>query len=197
MPYRTILLFGPPGSGKGTQGKVLGAIAPYHHFACGDVFRALDRNSEIGKEFAKYSKSGALVPDELTVRLWRGAIQERVASEKYKHVDQFLLLDGIPRTIEQARLTADDLDVRAVVNLYCNDLAQILARLSRRAAIESRADDTDIEVIRHRIDVYEEQTQPLLEFYGRNKVYNVNATRPVQEVTADILGIVEAVNRVW
>ncbi len=197
MPYRTILLFGPPGSGKGTQGKVLGAMPPYYHCACGDVFRALDPNSDIGKEFAKYSKSGALVPDELTVRLWRGAIQERVASGKYKPVDQFLLLDGIPRTLDQARLMAEDLDVRAVLNLYCNDVEQIVARLSKRAAIENRADDTNIEVIRHRIDVYEEQTQPLLEFYGRNKVYNINATRPVQEVTADILAVVEAVNRVW
>jgi adenylate kinase len=197
MPYRTILLFGPPGSGKGTQGKVLGAMPPYYHCACGDVFRALDPNSDIGKEFAKYSKSGALVPDELTVRLWRGAIQERVTSGKYKPVDQFLLLDGIPRTIDQSRLMADDLDVRAVLNLYCNDVEQIVARLSKRAAIENRADDTNIEVIRHRIDVYEEQTQPLLEFYGRNKVYNVNATKPVQEVTTDILAVVEAVNRVW
>lgn len=84
-----------------------------------------------------------------------------------------------------------------MLNLYCNDVEQIVARLSKRAAIENRADDTNIEVIRHRIDVYEEQTQPLLEFYGRNKVYNINATRPVQEVTADILAVVEAVNRVW
>jgi adenylate kinase len=197
MPYRTILLFGPPGSGKGTQGKILGAMPPYYHCACGDVFRALDPGSDIGKEFAKYSKSGALVPDELTVRLWRGAIQERVTSGKYKPVDQFLLLDGIPRTIDQARLMTEDLDVRAVLNLYCNDVEQIVARLSKRAAIENRADDTNIDVIRHRIDVYDEQTQPLLEFYGRNKVYNVNATRPVQEVTADILAVVEAVNRVW
>lgn len=87
-------------------------MPPYYHCACGDVFRALDPNSDIGKEFAKYSKSGALVPDELTVRLWRGAIQERVASGKYKPVDQFLLLDGIPRTLDQARLMAEDLDVR-------------------------------------------------------------------------------------
>jgi adenylate kinase len=172
-------------------------MPPFYHCACGDVFRALDRNSEIGQEFAKYSRTGALVPDDLTIRLWRSAIQERLAAGKYKPVDQYLLLDGIPRTIEQARLMADDLDVRAVVNLYCNDVQQIVDRLSKRAAIENRADDTDIEVIRHRIDVYEEQTQPLLEFYGRNKVYSVNATRPPQEVTADILRVLEAVRQDW
>jgi adenylate kinase len=197
MPYRTILLFGPPGSGKGTQGKILGAMPPFFHCACGDVFRSLDPNSQMGREFAKYSKTGALVPDQLTVRLWRDAIGEKIKSGRYKPVDQFLLLDGIPRTIEQAKLMAQDLDVRAVVNLYCNDVEQIVARLNKRAAVEHRADDTDIEVIRHRIDVYEEQTAPLLDFYGRGKVYNINATRPVEPVTADILAVIEAINRVW
>src|SRR5580704_7399778 len=182
MSFRTVLLFGPPGSGKGTQGKILGAMPAYFHCACGDVFRSLDPQSEIGQEFAKYSKSGSLVPDELTVKLWRTSIAQMAAAGTYKPEDQYLLLDGIPRTVEQAQLMADDLDVRAVVNLFCNDIAQIVARLSKRAALENRTDDTDIEVIRHRIDVYEEQTQPLLEFYGRNKVYNVNATRPVEEV---------------
>src|SRR5208282_3320261 len=99
---------------------------------------------------------------------------------------QFLLLDGIPRTLDQAHLMKDDLDVRAVINLFCNDIAQIVQRLSRRAELENRADDTDIEVIRHRIDVYEEQTAPLLSFYTMGKIYQVNATRPPEIVTADI-----------
>ena len=77
MPFRTVILFGPPGSGKGTQGKILGAMPAYFHCACGDVFRSLDPASEMGQEFAKYSKSGSLVPDELTVRLWRQAIHEK------------------------------------------------------------------------------------------------------------------------
>src|SRR5580658_480597 len=130
MPYRTILLFGPPGSGKGTQGKILGAMPMFFHCACGDVFRSLDPRSEMGMEFAKYSKTGSLVPDELTVKLWRTAIEQKVESGKYKPADQYLLLDGIPRTLEQARLRAGDLDVRAAVNLYCNDIEQIVARLS-------------------------------------------------------------------
>jgi len=197
MPYRTILLFGPPGSGKGTQGKVLGAMPAFHHFACGDVFRSLDPSSEIGGEFARYSETGSLVPDELTVRLWRSSVEQRVAAGLYKPVDQYLLLDGIPRTLPQAQLMAPDLDVRAIVNLYCNDVSQIVARLNKRAALENRADDTNIEVIRHRIEVYEIQTEPLLNFYTRGKVYNVNATRPVEVVTADILKVIDAVRRDW
>src|ERR1700687_2819646 len=157
MPYRTVLLFGPPGSGKGTQGKTLGAMPAFFHCACGDVFRSLDPKSEMGVEFAKYSKSGSLVPDKQTENLWRPSIERVAASGKYKPVDQYLLLDGIPRTLEQARLMTDDLDVRAVVNLYCNDVSQIVERLRKRAAMENRVDDTDEEVIHHRIDVYEEQ----------------------------------------
>jgi adenylate kinase len=197
MPYRTVLLFGPPGSGKGTQGKILGAMPAFFHCACGDVFRSLDPKSEMGLEFAKYSKTGSLVPDELTVKLWRMSIERMAASGDYKPVDQYLLLDGIPRTIEQAQLMAGDLDVRAAINLYCNDVAQIVARLSKRAVLENRPDDTDIEIIRHRIDVYDEQTEPLLNFYTRGKVYRVNATRPPEAVTADILQVIETIRRDW
>jgi adenylate kinase len=197
MSFRTVLLFGPPGSGKGTQGKILGAMPAYFHCACGDVFRSLNPQSEIGQEFAKYSQSGSLVPDELTIKLWRTSIAQKAGDGAYKPEDQYLLLDGIPRTIEQAQLMETDLDVRAVVNLYCNDIAQIVARLSKRAALENRPDDTDIEIIRHRIDVYEEQTRPLLNLYPRNKIFRVNATRPMEMVTADILNIIQTVKRDW
>jgi adenylate kinase len=197
MSFRTVLLFGPPGSGKGTQGKILAAMPQYFHLACGDVFRALDPNSEIGREFAKYSKTGSLVPDELTVRLWRTTVERLVSEGKYKPEDQYLLLDGIPRTLEQAHLMADDIDARAVIYLFCNDVEQIVARLSRRAALENRPDDTDIEVIRHRIDVYDEQTRPLLELYPRHRIFRVNATRPLESVTKDILGAIENVKRDW
>ena len=69
--YRAILLFGYPGSGKGTQGEVLGRMPNLLHLAMGDIFRALDRQSDIGQEFLSYSNKGLLVPDELTVRVWK------------------------------------------------------------------------------------------------------------------------------
>ena len=187
MSYKTVLLFGPPGSGKGTQGKILGKVPGYFHFACGDAFRALDPQSEIGKVFASYAKSGALVPGELTVKLWHQSIEAAVATGRYNPDKQILLLDGIPRTLEQARIMASKLAVQSVIYLFCNDLEQIVERLQKRAAVENRADDTDIEVIRYRIDVYEEQTSPLLEFYTNNHVYRVNATQAPERVTQDIL----------
>ncbi len=197
MSYRTILLFGPPGSGKGTQGKILSAKSDFFHCACGDVFRRLDPKSQIGIEFARYSRNGLLVPDELTIRLWRASIQSMVACRQYKPADQYLLLDGIPRTFEQAKLLADDLDVRTLIYLYCNDVNQIVAHLSNRESLENRIDDVDIEIVRHRIDVYEEQTEPLLNLYPLNKVYRVNATRERETVTKDILKAIDEVRLDW
>ena len=70
MKYRTYLIFGAPGSGKGTQGKILGSIPRFFHCACGDVFRQLDTRTEVGQAFMEYSSRGELVPDEVTVKLW-------------------------------------------------------------------------------------------------------------------------------
>src|SRR5437867_5319969 len=74
MRYNTFILFGAPGSGKGTQGKTLGTIPRYYHCACGDVFRSIDTRTKVGKAFLEYSSKGQLVPDEITVELWREAI---------------------------------------------------------------------------------------------------------------------------
>ena len=185
--YKTVLLFGAPGSGKGTQGKILNALPGFRHVACGDVFRALDRSSPIGQEFAKYATGGGLVPDELTVKLWQTTAAAMVQDGRYVPDKQVLLLDGIPRTLEQAVLMQDMIDVAAIIHLYVNDATQIVLRLQARAAKENRKDDADIEVIRHRIDVYEEQTRPVLNFYPFNKVFRVNATQEPQKVTADVL----------
>jgi adenylate kinase len=186
-PYKTVLLFGAPGSGKGTQGKILNAKPGFRHVACGDVFRSLDRTSPIGLEFAKYASGGGLVPDQLTVELWRTTMQSMVQDGRYDPARQVLLLDGIPRTVEQAQLMANMIDVAAIVHLYVNDATQIVQRLQARALKENRKDDADIEVIRYRIDVYEEQTRPVLEFYPFNKIFRVNATQEPEKVTGDIL----------
>src|SRR5438093_735323 len=106
MPTRsqTILLFGAPGSGKGTQGKILGQIPGFFHLSCGEVFRTLDVNSKIGKVFMEYSSRGELVPDEVTVQMWHENIHAQTVLSLYKpHVDM-LVLDGIPRNVNQANL---------------------------------------------------------------------------------------------
>ena len=100
--FKSVMLFGAPGVGKGTQGKILGAIPGFYHTACGDLFRSIDRESELGRVFAQYSSRGELVPDDVTVRMWRSAIGDRVRDGFYTPDRDLLILDGIPRTVEQA-----------------------------------------------------------------------------------------------
>ena len=134
MKYRTFVLFGAPGSGKGTQGKTLGTIPRYYHCPCGDVFRSIDTRTKVGKAFLEYSSKGQLVPDDVTVELWKEAIDAAVDGHKFKPDIDILVLDGIPRNVNQARILQDSLDVRAVFYLTCSDFKKLVERLQRRVA---------------------------------------------------------------
>src|SRR5262245_58547592 len=112
MKYRTILLFGAPGAGKGTQGKILGTIPNFFHCACGDVFRSLSANDPIGRTFIEYSGRGELVPDEPTVELWRRFIHNCEKSGRFHPGHDTLVLDGIPRNVHQAEMLEGTLDVK-------------------------------------------------------------------------------------
>src|SRR5258707_14791942 len=107
MRYNTFLLFGAPGSGKGTQGKTLGTIPRYYHCACGDVFRSIDTRTKVGKAFLDYSSKGQLVPDDITVELWREAIDAAVDAHKFKPDIDPPVLDGSPRNGGQAKIVKD------------------------------------------------------------------------------------------
>src|SRR5205823_13317170 len=102
MKYKTFILFGAPGSGKGTQGKTLGSIPRLFHCPCGDVFRSIDTRTEVGKAFLEYSSKGQLVPDEITGELWKEATDAAVDGHKLKPDIDTLVLDGIARTANQA-----------------------------------------------------------------------------------------------
>src|SRR5688500_7592657 len=132
MKYKTILLFGAPGAGKGTQGKILGTIPNLFHCACGDVFRNLRIDSELGRVFIEYSSKGQLVPDEPTIRLWRENISAQTALGRFHPDRDILILDGIPRNPNQAEMLKDTLDVRAVFNMTCSDMNKLVERLQRR-----------------------------------------------------------------
>ena len=131
--YRTILLFGAPGSGKGTQGKALGSVPRFYHCACGDVFRSLDTRTRLGQEFLEYSSRGELVPAEITVELWQVQIEHQVESHRFKPDLDFLVLDGIPRTVEQARAMKPHIEVKKVFHLTCPR-----PQAARRSAQEAR-----------------------------------------------------------
>src|SRR5438067_11970662 len=119
MKYKTFILFGAPGSGKGTQGKTLGSIPRFFHCPCGDVFRSIDTRAAVGKAFLEYSSKGQLVPDEITVELWKEAIDAAVEDYKFKRDIDTLVLDGILRNNSQAKIMEDMIDVQKVFQLPC------------------------------------------------------------------------------
>jgi adenylate kinase len=187
MKYRSILLFGAPGAGKGTQGKILGVIPQFFHCACGDVFRNLRADSELGKLFIDYSGRGQLVPDEPTIELWRQFIENTTKIGRFHPVQDTLVLDGIPRNVRQAEILRDTLKVTAVFFMKSMDEDKLVQRIQRRAIKENRLDDANLGIIRDRLRVYEQETLPVLNFYGSELVHHINADQSPGKVLADIL----------
>ena len=190
MMYRTILLFGAPGSGKGTQGKILGTIPGFFHCACGDVFRNLRVDDPLGKVFVEYSSRGLLVPDEPTISLWAKNIQASTTNGQFNPESDTLVLDGIPRNPRQAEMLKDTLDVKAIIKMTSADKKQLIDRLQRRALRENRLDDANLEVIKKRLETYERDTRPVLDYYGPKLIRTVDSSQSPLQVLRDILDIV-------
>jgi adenylate kinase len=188
MKFRTMLLFGAPGSGKGTQGRILGRIPNFYHFSCGEVFRNLTPDNELGRIFLEYSSRGQLVPDEPTIRLWQHNIQSAEQDGRFNRKTDMLVLDGIPRNLPQARMLSHLVNVRHVFYLRCSDMKKLVARLQRRALRENRLDDANIKVIRQRLEIYEHETRPVLEFFGPDLVKTIDSTQTPVNVLLEILG---------
>jgi len=189
MKYRTILLFGAPGSGKGTQGKILGAIPGYYHCSCGDVFRRLRPETDLGRTFLKYSSHGQLVPDEFTVRLWRENLRGETRAGHYSPEQEILVLDGIPRNQAQAEMLRGSLDVRAVLHLTSPDRDRLVERIQRRALKENRLDDANLAVIEKRYEVYERETREVLAGLDPRLVRRIDASQSPLHVLRDVLAV--------
>ena len=187
MKYRSILLFGAPGAGKGTQGKILGSIPRILHCSCGDVFRNLRPESPLGKLFLDYSSRGQLVPDAPTVELWQQFIGDLTKTGRLNPESDTLVLDGIPRNVTQAEILRDVLEVGGVFYLRSKNVDSLVARIQRRAMKENRLDDANLEVIRQRLQTYENETLPVLKFYGDKLVHEIDADQTPAKVLSDIL----------
>lgn len=187
MKYKTLLIFGAPGSGKGTQGAALGGLPRFYHCACGAVFRSIDTRSSIGQEFLKYSSRGMLVPDEVTVKLWEKHISSAISMGLFKPDIDYLVLDGIPRVVSQSKLMEDLIDVRKILHLTCPDREQLVFRMKKRALKENRLDDANETVIGERLKTYEQDTRPVLEYYGKERIKTIDATQTPAEVMLEIL----------
>lgn len=188
--YRTILMFGAPGSGKGTQGKILGDLPGFYHLSCGDVFRALNHRSELGQIFLKYSSEGKLVPDEFTIRLWLDHIKSLVESGAFHPEEEVLVLDGIPRNVHQSQMMEEYIDVILLVCLDTDEQDKLVERMRRRALHENRLDDANEAVIRARFDEYARETEAILQYYPADHIRKVDASRSPIEVLSDVIGVV-------
>lgn len=187
--YKTVLLFGAPGAGKGTQGKILGKIPGFYHLACGDVFRSLDVSSELGQKFVSHSSRGELVPDDLTIEMWRQNMHAQTVLSMYKPAADLLILDGIPRSVTQAKTLDRHIEVLRVIHLVCKDLDRMVERMKRRAIKENRLDDADEKVIRRRFEVYDRETRPVLDHYPSSSIHEVSAMGSPAEVLQHVLEV--------
>ncbi|MBA2622837.1 MAG: nucleoside monophosphate kinase [Chthoniobacterales bacterium] len=194
MKYQTYLLFGPPGSGKGTQGKTLGTIPRFFHCACGDVFRSIDTRTKVGRAFLDYSSKGQLVPDEITVELWKARIDAAVDGHEFKPDIDTLVLDGIPRNVGQAKIMDELIDVEKVFHLSCPNREALFTRLKKRALKDNRLDDANEDVIQRRLATYETESKPILSYYGQKRVTCIDATEPPAKVLLHILESLNGVN---
>jgi adenylate kinase len=184
------LLIGPPGAGKGTQAALLANAYSIPAISTGDIFRANVKNeTELGLKVKSIMDRGEYVPDSLTNELIRDRLSQADAEAGF-------LLDGYPRTNDQVNelddiLSSQQRTLDAVVLLVA-DTDELVRRLLKRAQEQDRADDTE-EVIRHRQNVYLEQTQPLIEIYSaRDLVVEIDGLGQVGEVTERILNALTA-----
>lgn len=191
--WPAILIFGAPGSGKGTQAAFLSQVAPLLHLSTGDIFRSIPKTSELSQKLASFTSQGLLVPDEVTLEIWSDYVDGLIKTFKFDPSKQHLLLDGLPRTIEQAKLLEKWIDVKLIIKLDVENTEVLVHRLSKRALIEGRKDDADEKIVRRRLEVYKETTANTLAFYPSEIIHHVQADAPVLKVLRDILDGVQKV----
>jgi adenylate kinase len=178
-----VIMLGPPGAGKGTQGERIAGRYGVPRIATGDIFRdEVARQTPLGKTLQSYLDAGDLVPDEVVLN----AVMDRVTSAA-EHSGGYVL-DGFPRTLPQAEAAgrmASGTNASAQAVLYLDAPTEVLiARVTTRG--ENRADDSET-VVRHRLEVYNQHTRPLLEYYtSRGLIVSVDAAPPVDAVSTEI-----------
>ncbi len=185
--FRAVLLFGPPGSGKGTLGKFLSSAGNHFHLSSGDIFRGLSPESPSGQMYHKYAAKGLLLPDEITIEIWHQFVHGLIATNRYFPSQQLLVLDGIPRTIRQADLLQKHLQVEKIIVLEVVHIEELIKRIQRRAVIEKRTDDLDPKVLKTRFDVYAQDTLKVLHHYPKELICRFNAEQKPLELLRDVL----------
>lgn len=191
-----IILFGPPGSGKGTQAMNLKEKYSIFHISTGDIFRReIKGNTPLGQEVIKYLNAGKLVPDEVTFKVLAAEIENNPEQCKAG-----ILFDGYPRTIPQAEIMDQyfankNTPVTIVLSLKVND-EEVIKRILLRGKTSGRSDDNDERIVRERLQVYKNQTLPLSEYYNNQKKFiELNGEGSVEEIFTSLCKEVEALIR--
>jgi adenylate kinase len=184
-----VIILGPPGAGKGTQASRIAEDAEIPHIATGDIIRAMkDEDSQLGREVKAVYDRGDLVSDELMIELIRGRLSQ-------PDTDVGFVLDGFPRTLPQAEsldalLEELDRSVTVVLHFLLPDEVAV-ERLHGRSVAEDRSDDT-ADVVRHRLDVFHRQTEPVVEHYRTQGILvGIHADRTVDEVFAEVQDVLQ------
>jgi adenylate kinase len=185
-----IVLFGPPGSGKGTQSEKIIAAYKLVHLSTGDLLRAeIAGKTELGMKASSIMQKGELVPDEVVI----GMIENRIGQEKDANG---FIFDGFPRTVEQARsldslLKNRGMKISVMISLNV-DRQELINRLLKRGQEQGRSDDT-LEVIENRINVYEDQTTPVMDYYkAAGKYRGVDGIGSIEEIYQRITSVLES-----
>lgn len=188
-----LILFGPPGSGKGTQAKKLVEKYNLLHISTGDLFRyEIGNKTDLGKKAISYMEKGDLVPDEITIGMLKNKVEANPDVKGY-------IFDGFPRTVNQAEaldsfLSSKGQEVAALVALDVDD-DEIVERLLERGKTSGRADDTNEEVIRKRISVYNESTAVVYNYYDEvGKSERIDGKGSIDEIFERITSTIEQIN---
>ena len=187
-----LILFGPPGSGKGTQAEKLVAHYNLYHISTGDMFRSeIKGKTELGLLATSYTSKGELVPDEVTIKM----LEKRVNDNP--NVEGFIF-DGFPRTVPQAEALNDFLakkgdDITALTMLDVPE-PELITRLQNRAKDSGRPDDADVNVIKNRLKVYEDETLPVAAFYKTiGKTHMIEGLGSIEEITTRLVAAIDTV----
>ncbi|NUQ23752.1 MAG: adenylate kinase [Saprospiraceae bacterium] len=187
-----LILFGPPGSGKGTQAAQLVDRYRVLHISTGDLFRyEMGNNTPLGQKAKSFIEKGELVPDEITIGMLQNKVDAHPEAQGY-------IFDGFPRTIPQAEALDAFLAGRgqAISRLIMLDVPdeEIIQRILGRGATSGRADDLNTEIIQNRIDVYKEQTSPVFDYYAHHgKSVKVDGVGSIDAIFDRLCGVVDAI----
>ena len=179
---RGILLFGYPGSGKGTQGKILSALPGFHHVAMGDILRSVTPSHPSHERMQSFLRRGDLVPDDLVMDLFFRYIDDLKPSP-----EDFLVIDGVPRSARQTELLNQRVQVSKIFKLSVYDERIVTERLRGRARAQNRPDDASDEVIQHRLNVYRQETESCIRSYPGTILTRIQANQPIFDVHLDIM----------